>query len=79
MVEGNGEMSQAAAGGVGGSESQHGLADTGKQIVKKKFVPDVKPALFQPGMLQDLMSEVGWGVSCTRMCVRVLPRNFPQA
>lgn len=54
MVEGSGEM----AGGGGTSETQQGVAaDNGKQIVKRKFVPDMKPALFQPGMLQDLMSE----------------------
>lgn len=30
-----------------------------KQIVKNKVVPTkLKPVLFQPGMLQDLMSEV---------------------
>ena len=66
MVEGRGEM----AGG-GTTEAQQGLAtDSGKQIVKKRFASDMKPALFQPGMLQDLMSEVCL-CSCTCVCVCV--------
>ena len=59
MVEGNsGEMAGGAGGGA--SETQHSTADSGKQvaIVKRKLVSDTKPVLFQPGMLQDLMSEV---------------------
>ena len=56
MVDGGGE---AACGDVQTS------ADSGKQIVRKKLVSDAKPAMFQPGMLQDLMNEVsvregGW-------------------
>ena len=56
MVEGRGDT---AAGGGGACEPQHNT-DSEKQmaIVKRKFTSDVKPALFQPGMLQDLMSEV---------------------
>ena len=65
MVEGaSGEM---AAGGGGASEPQH-ATDSGKQmaIVKRKFASDTKPPLFQPGMLQDLMSEV---CMCITLCV----------
>ena len=40
-----------------GSQTQSS-SDSREQIVKKKFVTDKKPVLFQPGMLQDLMSEV---------------------
>lgn len=37
---------------------KHTSSDSGKEIVKKKLDADKKPVLFQPGMLQDLMSEV---------------------
>ena len=69
MVEGNsGEMAGGAGGGA--SETQHSTADSGKQvaIVKRKLVSDTKPVLFQPGMLQDLMSEVRMYVGLF-MCV----------
>lgn len=57
MVEGS--SGETAAGGGGASEPQQ-TTDSGKQmaIVKRKFASDTKPVLFQPGMLQDLMSEV---------------------
>ena len=41
-----------------GGEAHYSSSDSGKQIVKKKSVPDKKPVLFHPGMLQDIMSEV---------------------
>ena len=40
-----------------------------KQIIKRKTVPDSKPVLFQPGMLQDLMTEVSFTL-CS-MCMYV--------
>ena len=66
MVEGSSGETAAGGGGVGGGASEpQQTTDSGRQmaIVKRKFASDTKPVLFQPGMLQDLMSEV-----CVYMC-----------
>ena len=60
MVEGSSGETAAGGGGGGGASEPQQTTDSGRQmaIVKRRVASDTKPVLFQPGMLQDLMSEV---------------------
>ena len=55
MVDGGDKVSS-----ISGKPGKTSSSSSGKQIVKRKAVHSGKPVLLQPGMLQELMSEVNW-------------------
>ena len=65
MTDSEDDVASYTSGG-----EDHSPTDSRKQIVKKKFASDKKLSSFQPGMLQDLMSEVSEH-NC--MCVSMRP------